>query len=149
MPRKTVPSLRMLKGTVTIGGMQAGVRDYLIWLDEREAHRGSYRSFFTTWDVLVAPISPVLAFTHDDRPFPERDLVVNGTRIPYNRLGVYPSLATHAGQPATVFPVRLSGSGLPIALQAIGPYLEDRTPIRFAQLLGREIGGYEPPASYA
>lgn len=25
MPRKTVPSLRMLKGTVTIGGMQAGV----------------------------------------------------------------------------------------------------------------------------
>ncbi|TMB96130.1 MAG: amidase [Chloroflexi bacterium] len=130
------------------GGMQAGVRDYLIWLDEREAHRGSYRSFFTTWDVLVAPISPVLAFTHDDRPFPERDLVVNGTRIPYNRLGVYPSLATHAGQPATVFPVRLSGSGLPISLQAIGPYLEDRTPIRFAQLLGREIGGYEPPASY-
>src|SRR5437867_1077214 len=130
------------------GGMQAGVRDYLIWLDEREAHRGSYRSFFTTWDVLVAPISPVLAFTHDDRPFPERDLVVNGTRIPYNRLGVYPSLATHAGQPATVFPVRLSGSGLPISLQAIGPYLEDRTPIRFAQLLGREIGGYEPPATY-
>jgi KipI family sensor histidine kinase inhibitor len=25
MPRKTVPSLRMLKGTVTIGGMQAGI----------------------------------------------------------------------------------------------------------------------------
>lgn len=25
MPRKTVPSMRMLKGTVTIGGMQAGV----------------------------------------------------------------------------------------------------------------------------
>ena len=25
MPRKTIPSLRMLKGTVTIGGMQAGI----------------------------------------------------------------------------------------------------------------------------
>jgi len=130
------------------GGMQAGARDYLIWLDEREAHRASYRSFFSSWDVLVAPISPVLAFAHDDRPFGERDLVVNGGRIPYGRLSVYPSLATHAGQPATVFPVRLSRSGIPISLQAIGPYLEDRTPIRFAQLLSREIGGYVPPAAY-
>jgi amidase len=131
------------------GGMQAGVRDYLIWLDERETHRRAYRSFFESWDVLLSPMSPVLAFPHDDRPFPERDLVVNGTRIPYNRLGIYPSLATHAGQPATVFPARLSQSGLPISLQAIGPYLEDRTPIRFAQLLSRELGGYVPPANYS
>ena len=130
------------------GGMQAAARDYLIWLDEREGHRGSYRSFFASWDVLLAPISPVLAFMHDDRQFAERDLVVNGERVPYGRLSVYPSLATHAGQPATVFPVRLSRSGLPIALQAIGPYLEDRTPIRFVQLLAREIGGYVPPARY-
>jgi amidase len=127
------------------GGMQAGVRDYLIWLDERETHRHSYRSFFSSWDVLLSPMSPVLAFRHDDRPFAERELTVNGTRIPYGRLSVYPSLATHAGQPATVFPVGRSRSGLPIGLQAIGPYLEDRTPIRFAQLLAREIGGYQPP----
>lgn len=130
------------------GGMQAGVRDYLIWLDEREAHRRAYRAFFAQWDVLLTPMSPVLAFPHDDRPFPERDLVVNGERISYGRLSVYPSLATHPGQPATVFPLRRSRSGLPIALQAIGPYLEDRTPIRFAQLLAREIGGYVPPAGY-
>ena len=33
----------------------------------------------------------------------------------------------------------LSREGLPIGLQAIGPYLEDLTPIRFAALLVREM----------
>jgi hypothetical protein len=30
----------------------------------------------------------------------------------------------------------------------IGPYLEDRTPIRFAALLAREIGGFVKPDGY-
>ena len=100
--------------------------------------------FFGTLLVVIYSF----AFPHDDRPFAERELVVNGARVAYARLGVYPSLATHAGQPATVFPVRISQTGLPIALQVIGPYLEDRTPIRFAQLLAPEIGGYVSPAGY-
>jgi amidase len=37
---------------------------------------------------------------------------------------------------------------LPVGLQAIGPYLEDRTPIRFAALLAQEIGGFRKPAGY-
>ena len=74
---------------------------------------------------------------------------MNGERIPYGRLSVYPSLATHAGQPATVFPIGRTRSGLPIGIQAIGPYLEDRTPIRFSQVLAREVPGYVPPDGYA
>jgi amidase len=35
-----------------------------------------------------------------------------------------------------------------IGLQAIGPYLEDRTPIRFAALLAQEIGGFSKPPGY-
>ena len=62
---------------------------------------------------------------------------------------VYPGVATLAGQPATAFPVGLTRAGLPIGLQAIGPYLEDRTPIRFAALLAREIGGFTPPPAFA
>ncbi|MSQ37235.1 MAG: amidase [Chloroflexi bacterium] len=130
------------------GGGMARARDYLIWLDEREAHRQSYRRFFSEWDVLLAPMSPVVAFPHDDRPFSERDLSVNGERIPYGRLSVYPSLATLAGQPATVLPIGRTRSGLPIGIQAIGPYLEDRTPIRFSQVLAREVLGYVPPDGY-
>jgi amidase len=61
------------------------------------------------------------------------------------RLGVYPALATACGQPATTFPFGLTRAGLPIGLQAIGPYLEDRTPLRFAALVAQEFGGYERP----
>jgi amidase len=34
---------------------------------------------------------------------------------------------------------------LPIGVQLIGPAYEDRTPIRFAELLEREFGGFVPP----
>jgi Asp-tRNA(Asn)/Glu-tRNA(Gln) amidotransferase A subunit family amidase len=41
-------------------------------------------------------------------------------------------------------------SSLPIGLQAIGPYLEDRTPIRFAALVAAELGisGCHIPPGY-
>ncbi|MGH7334245.1 MAG: hypothetical protein ACREKS_16180 [Candidatus Rokuibacteriota bacterium] len=61
---------------------------------------------------------------------------------------VYPAVSTVAGQPATAFPVGRSRAGLPLGLQAIGPYLEDRTPIRFAALLAQEIGGFRKPDAY-
>ena len=73
---------------------------------------------------------------------------INGQPAPYMRCLVYPSVATVAGQPATAFPVGLSHDGLPISLQAIGPCLEDRTPIRFAGLLAKEIGGFTKPGGY-
>ena len=39
-------------------------------------------------------------------------------------------------------------AGLPLGLQAIGPYLEDRTTMRFAQCLEREWYSFEPPPGY-
>ena len=77
---------------------------------------------------------------HMPQPMSERWLEVDGQRVPYGRQAVYPSLASLSGHPATVFPVGLTEAGLPIGLQAIGPYLEDRTPIRFARSgLGRAL----------
>jgi len=52
------------------------------------------------------------------------------------------------GCPATTAPAGLSKSGLPVGLQIVGPYLEDATPIGFAQLLAREIGGFQPPPGF-
>ncbi len=49
---------------------------------------------------------------------------------------------------AAAFPAGLTRGGLPIGLQAIGPYLEDRTPIRFAALVGAEVGGFTRPRGY-
>ena len=38
---------------------------------------------------------------------------------------------------------------LPVAVQAIGPYLEDRTSIEFAALSQEYFGGYHPPLGYS
>ncbi|MFX8907117.1 amidase family protein [Acinetobacter baumannii] len=53
-----------------------------------------------------------------------------------------------AGLPATALPAGLDDEGLPIGLQAIGPHLEDRTPIAFAGLLAEAIGGFGQPPGY-
>jgi amidase len=42
-------------------------------------------------------------------------------------------------------PIQTCQPGLPIGVQIIGPYLEDSTPIQFAQLLEQAFGGFVPP----
>ena len=92
----------------------------------------------------------------DEPPLAVRDLTgvtrvwidIGGRKVPYLDGLVYPAVSTVAGQPATAFPVGRSREGLPIGLQVLAPYLEDRTPIRFASLLAREIVGYTKPDGY-
>jgi amidase len=134
--------------TAQADGLVASAHDLMAWLGQREAWRAAWRAFFRDWDVLVAPITLTPAFPHTDVPCHERRAVVNGHAYPYLWYVVPPALATLPGQPATAFPVGLSRSGLPLGLQAIGPYLEDRTPIRFAELVAEEIGGFTPPPDY-
>ena len=83
-----------------------------------------------------------------DVPFGQRRHDVNGQAVPYILGAGWPAPATLAGQPATAFPVGLTRSGLPIGLQAIGPHLEDRTPIPFAALLGNDVGGFQQPPGF-
>ncbi|MGA2072489.1 MAG: amidase family protein [Terriglobia bacterium] len=56
--------------------------------------------------------------------------------------------ATLRGCPATVAPVSRTEAGLPVGIQIAGPYWEDPTPIRFADLLARELGGFTAPPDY-
>jgi len=126
-------------------GLEASASDYVTWFAHRERYRGALRAFFQEWDVLIAPAALTPAFPHMPQPMSERWLEVDGQQVPYGRQAVYPGLASLSGHPATAFPVGLTAGGLPIGLQAIGPYLEDRTPIRFAGLVAEAIGGYQPP----
>jgi amidase len=129
-------------------GLEASAADYLLWFGQRERYRAAYRAFFRDWDVLLAPANMVNAFPHTDAPMSARTLEVNGQTVLYDLQSFYPALANLCGQPATAFPVDLTRAGLPIGVQAIGPYLEDRTPMRFAALVEREFGGFRRPPGY-
>ena len=39
-------------------------------------------------------------------------------------------------------------TGLPVGVQIVGPWLEDRTPLRLAELIEREFGGFVPPPMF-
>src|SRR5205085_10891592 len=57
----------------------------------------------------------------------------------------WPGIASLPGLPATAIPIGLSPEGLPVGVQIIGPWLEDRTPLKLAELIEREFGGFVPP----
>lgn len=56
--------------------------------------------------------------------------------------------ATLTGCPATVAPVGRTPQGLPVGIQIMGPFWEDATPITFADLVAKEVGGFTPPPGY-
>jgi amidase len=129
-------------------GFTMDAMDYVMLLSRREAARAAWRTFFKDWDVLVCPTALDAAFKHQTDPQDQRTLTLDDREVSYGLNIMYPMWAIFTGQPATAFPAGLSSTGLPLGLQAIGPYLEDRTTIRLAQLLEREWYAFEPPPGY-
>ena len=101
---------------------------------------------FKQFDVVLCPPHAVVAFPHDHLDdMEERRLDIDGAAHPYLSQIVWATLATPPGLPATVMPISRSRAGLPIGVQIIGPFLEDRTTIAFAGLLEREMAASRLP----
>ena len=106
-------------------------------------------ALFREWDLVICPPMPTPAFPHDRvTPIPDRQIDIDGKNYPYFDQMVWPGIATAPGLPSTAVPIGLSENGLPLGVQIVGPYLEDRTPLVFAELLEREFGGFVPPPGY-
>jgi amidase len=136
-------------------GIESNAPDYIAWFGRREQYRAAWRAFFSEWDVLLAPAFFTPPYPHRDKPYPNTPASIRETfdidgRPVLAELGLFhAAVATLAGQPATAFPIGHTRAGLPIGAQAVGPYLEDRTPIRFAALVAGELGGFRRPPGYA
>lgn len=155
MPPEQIAELEQLAAAAPPDDASAGVafaravtlrhRDWVGVDEERQQIRARWAEFFTRFDVLLCPITSVTAIRHDhDGTLLSRTIQVNGAARPYVEQIVWAGLATMALLPATLAPVGTT-AGLPVGLQVIGPYLEDRTTIDFAGRLGELAGGYAPP----
>ena len=130
----------MIAGLLPLNEMLAG---------KQKNQQAIWAEFFERYDVLLAPVAPTVAFSHNHKqPLPSRSLVVNGQERPYLENMAWTLMAIVSGLPATVVPVGLSESGLPVGIQIIGPSLEDRTTLDFARGLSELIGGFRPPPGY-
>lgn len=122
-------------------------RDWFSLNELRYKMRAGLRDFFSRYDVLLCPVTPVAAIPHDHTDFGTRTIEVNGQPRPYTDLLGWISMATACHLPATVAPIGPTPEGLPVGVQIIGPYLEDYTTIEFARRLGEVGGGFTPPPS--
>lgn len=121
-------------------------------LEEQQRLCREWARFFRDADIVLAPVMPTVAFPHDHSAAGPahiaqygRHHLVDGAKVPYMNGLQWPGIATVANLPATVIPTGRFVRGLPVGVQAIGPYLEDRTPLRFAQRVHETLGGIRAP----
>jgi len=129
-------------------GVVMSHRDWIRTGRVRAGIADRWRRLFHDFDVVLCPVMPTPAFAHDHGDMTGRRIVIDGVAVRYVDQTMWPSLATVAGLPSTAMPIGRSGGGLPIGMQIIGPRLEDRTTLAFAELLEREFGGFVAPPGF-
>jgi amidase len=134
---------------VTKNAVRGMLQSHADWNRANEGRtklRWQCHELFKNIDVLLTPIVPVTAFRHQTGGNPlSRRLTVNGEKRPYMDHLCWAALASAAFLPATSAPVGVTPEGLPINVQIVGPFLGDKTTIRFAELLADVRGGFQPP----
>jgi amidase len=123
------------------------------WLSNNERRlqmRRRWEEFFAGgWDVLLCPVMPRAAVPHDhSEPMSARRTVFGGQERDYMELLRWSAPAGACYLPATTVPVGLTSEGLPVGVQIIGPYLEDRTTLDVAGHLHDILGPLPHPTGF-
>ncbi|MGC2778561.1 MAG: amidase family protein, partial [Bradyrhizobium sp.] len=130
-------------------GIALSHRDWVQANAARARLRTQWRTLFDGFDAVICPIMPTPAYPHDHSPDQEqRRISIDGVDHCYSDQLAWPGIATLPGLPATAIPLGLA-DGLPVGVQIVGPWLEDRTPLKLAELIEREFGGFVPPQLFA
>ena len=121
-------------------------RRWLAMDRQRAAIRRSWAAFFEHHDVLVCPVIASPPFGHlQTGTMADRMLDIDGTARRYSELLWWSVLIGMAYLPSTVVPAGRTAEGLPVGVQIVGPYLEDRTTIAVAGAVSDRLGGIVPP----
>lgn len=132
--------LRVVEESVRFSGADVGRA-----LQGRNAYYTGMREFMEGYDLLLSPTMPATAFrAGDDAPEEaRREGVAPLDWTPFT----YPFNLT--GQPAATVPCGVDQEGLPIGLQIVGRWRDDRTVLRAAAAFERAMPwhGTKPPVS--
>jgi amidase len=119
------------------------------WLEANEVRARlsqEVAGLFERLDGVIAPITPVTAFPHDQQPMGDRGLRDStGKTFAYTSILEWISLATACGLPATAMPAGLAADGLPVGVQIIGRRGGDYELLALAQAIEDELGGFRAP----
>jgi len=130
-------------------GIMLSHRDWVLADGGRARLRAQWRELFQHFDAVICPVMPTPAYPHDHSPQQEaRRIDIDGKDHLYPDQLAWPGIATLPGLPSTAIPLGLSPEGLPVGVQIVGPWLEDRTPLELAALIEREFGGFVRPPMF-
>jgi amidase len=144
-----LPADDMSLAAERLRGIALSHRDWVMADGGRTRLRAQWRELFKSYDVVICPIMPTPAYPHDHSADQEtRRIAIDGKDCVYPDQLSWPGIATLPGLPATAIPTGFSPDGLPVGVQIVGPWLEDRTPLKLAELIEREFGGFVPPPMF-
>jgi amidase len=130
-------------------GITLSHKDWVMADTGRTRLNAQWRELFGSFDAVICPIMPTPAYLQDETPDQEtRRINIDGKDYSYPDQLAWPGIATLPGLPSTAIPTGLSPEGLPVGVQIVGPFLEDRTPLKLAELIEREFGGFVPPRMF-
>ncbi len=136
-------------GAERLRGVALSHRDWVIASVGRTRLRAQWRELFKSFDAVICPVMPTPAYPHDHSPDQEaRRIKIDGKDHAYPDQLAWPGIATLPGLPSTAIPTGFAPDGLPVGVQIVGPWLEDRTPLKLAELIEREFGGFVPPPMF-
>ncbi len=145
----TLPANATSLAAERLRGIAQSHRDWLMDDAARGRLRAQWRELFKTFDAVICPIMPTPAYPHDHSDDQEqRRIKIDGEDHVYPDQLVWPGIATLPGLPSTAIPTGFAPDGLPVGVQIVGPWLEDRTTLKLAELIEREFGGFKPPPMF-
>ena len=127
-------------------------RSHLEWLrhdEERAALRNTWAEWFEGYDVLLAPAWTTPPFVHDQEgDMTQHVVMVNGKPQSHLEISQWLMLVNLVNLPSAMVPIGRTAAGLPVGMQIVAPYLQDRRAVRVAELCSDVIGGYEVPPGF-
>lgn len=130
-------------------GIALSHRDWVMADNARMRLRAEWRALFESFDAVICPVMSTPAFPHDHNPEQEkRRITIDGKEFSFVDQMAWQGVGNLTGLPATAIPVGFAPDGLPVGVQIVGPWLEDRTPLKLAELIERAFGGFVPPPAF-
>ena len=123
------------------------------WLRANEARyrlKREWEEFFGNYDLLLCPAACRAASPHDEvTPRQERMASISGRLQPGTNDLFWAGLISMVYLPSTVVPIGTTRAGLPIGVQIVGKWYDDRSTIALARVLEQEFRAFTPPPDYA
>ena len=133
-------NVAMARGNPPPNGAAMSLADYYQLLDRQARCEYAWQALFDTYDFVLAPPLPFLAFAHDATPIGERRITINGKESAFADGLAWAGLATYPNLPSTVLPVGETG-GLPCGMQVISRRWADLDCIAAAEAIGAVLHG--------